>query len=67
MGRSAPSKVWVQGERILSFVIRWNPSEIRRIERFIRLAGARQGADAQIHKITQSEKFIAAIKATVGA
>lgn len=62
-----PSKVWVQGDRIMSFVIRWNPSEIRRIERFIRLAGARQGADAQIHKITQSEKFIAAIKATVGA
>ncbi|MDH4395732.1 MAG: hypothetical protein QE278_08655 [Limnobacter sp.] len=62
-----PGKVWIQGERIMSFVVRWNKHEIRRMERFIRLAGARHGMDAQVHRIEQSDKFISAIKATVGA
>ncbi|GLR26351.1 hypothetical protein [Limnobacter litoralis] len=61
-----PSKVWVEGDRIMSFVVRWNKLEVRRMERFLRLAGARHGVEATINQIEQSEKFIAAIKATVG-
>jgi hypothetical protein len=37
------------------------------MERFIRLASARHGLEATVSNIAQSEKFIAAIKATVGA
>lgn len=61
-----PSKLWVQHDRIFSFVVRWNKHETRRMERFLRLAAARHGAEATVHKIDQSERFIAAIKATVG-
>ena len=62
-----PSKVWIVEERVMSFVIRWNKHEVRRMERFVRLAAARHGLEASIHPVEQSEKFIAAIKATVGA
>lgn len=62
-----PTKVWVQEDRMLSFVVRWDKHEKRRMERFVRLAAARHGVDATVHSIAQSEKFISAIKATVGA
>jgi hypothetical protein len=51
----------------VSFTVRWNKHETRRMERFIRLASARHGLEATVSNIAQSEKFIAAIKATVGA
>lgn len=62
-----PSNVWIDNNRVVSFTVRWNKHEIRRMERFIRLASARHGLEATVSNITQSEKFIAAIKATVGA
>jgi hypothetical protein len=62
-----PSNVWINNNRVISFTVRWNRHEIRRIERFIRLTSARHGLEATINNIEQSEKFIAAIKATVGA
>lgn len=62
-----PSKVWIQDGRMLSFVVRWDKHEKRRMERFVRLAAARHGVEATVHSINQSEKFISAIKATVGA
>lgn len=62
-----PSNVWVDNNRVVSFTVRWNKHETRRMERFIRLASARHGLEATVSNIAQSEKFIAAIKATVGA
>lgn len=62
-----PSNVWVNENRLVSFTVRWSKHEIRRMERFIRLASARHGIEATVNNIDQSEKFIAAIKATVGA
>lgn len=62
-----PSNVWIDNNRVLSFTVRWNKHETRRMERFIRLASARHGLEATVSNIAQSEKFIAAIKATVGA
>lgn len=62
-----PSNVWIDNNRVISFTVRWNKHETRRMERFIRLASARHGLEATVSNIAQSEKFIAAIKATVGA
>ena len=62
-----PDNVWINNNRVISFVVRWNKHEVRRMERFVRLASARHGLEATINNITQSERFIAAIKATVGA
>lgn len=62
-----PSRVWTEAGRLHSFVVRWNKHEKRRMERFLRLAAARHGVEASVHTISQSEKFISAIKATVGA
>ena len=62
-----PSNVWIDDNRIVSFTIRWNKHEQHRMERFVRLASARHGIEATVHNVTQSERFLAAIKATVGA
>ena len=62
-----PNNVWINDNRVISFIVRWNKHEIRRMERFVRLAAARHGLEATISNVTQSERFIAAIKATVGA
>lgn len=62
-----PSNVWINNNRVVSMTIRWNKHEQRRMERFIRLASARHGVEASLSNIAQSEKFLAAIKATVGA
>ncbi len=62
-----PSNVWIDNNRVISFYVRWSKHEIRRMERFIRLASARHGLEAKVSNVSQSEKFIAAIKATVGA
>lgn len=62
-----PSKVWIEKGRIRSFSVRWDKHELRRMERFLRLAAARHGVEATIHRIEHSERFLAAIKATVGA
>ncbi len=62
-----PRNVWVNNNRVLSFTLRWGKHETQRIERFVRLTSARYGLEATISNIEQSEKFIAAIKAMVGA
>lgn len=62
-----PTNVWIEHDRVMSFTVRWNKHEARRMERFIRLACARHGLEASVNNVSQSEKFIAAIKATVGA
>lgn len=62
-----PSNVWIDDNRVISFTVRWNKHETRRMERFVRLTSARHGLEATVCNISQSEKFIAAIKATVGA
>ena len=62
-----PQKVWMKHGKLKSFVIRWNAHEARRMERFIRLAGARHGVDIRMDSIAHSEKFLASIKATIGA
>ncbi|MCQ8896054.1 hypothetical protein NQT62_06335 [Limnobacter humi] len=62
-----PSNVWIDNNRVVSFTVRWNKHEQRRMERFVRLASARHGIEATVVNVAQSEKFIAAIKATVGA
>ena len=62
-----PQKVWMKNGSIKSFVIRWNPHEARRMERFIRLAGARRGIEIRMDSIAYSEKFLNSIKAAVGA
>lgn len=62
-----PSNIWIDNNRVVSFIVRWNKHEQRRMERFIRLSGARHGVECTVNNIAQSEKFIAAIKATVGA
>lgn len=61
-----PSRVWVENGRVRSLVVRWDKLETRRMERFLRLAAARHGVDATVHKINQSDRFLTAIKATVG-
>jgi hypothetical protein len=62
-----PSNIWINNNRVVSFTVRWNTHEQRRMERFIRLTSARQAIESSVHNIAQSEKFIAAVKATVGA
>lgn len=62
-----PSSVWIDDNRVISFTVRWNKHETRRMERFIRLAAARHGLESRVHNVSQSEKFLTAIKATVGA
>ena len=62
-----PFRIWVHDHRLMSFMVRWPSAHKRRLERFMRLAAARYGVEASVHSVSQSEKFISAIKATVGA
>ncbi|MFN7834277.1 MAG: hypothetical protein ACK5NY_00570 [Burkholderiaceae bacterium] len=62
-----PEKVVMVDGYVKSFVIRWTHHESRRIERFLRLAAARHGIDIRVDSIAQSEQFLKAIQATMGA
>lgn len=61
-----PTHVWIVNGKVRSCKIRWNAAESERLGRFIQFASTRHQQQAELHNISTSERFIAAIKATVG-